>query len=138
MLSIQKGRALISEPFLNDPQFHRTVVLLSDHNAEGSVGFVINRLLSITSNEIIPDGRLISWNRRSKTKLGGWQMQMLIFYLMMIWKICGNELYKLLAMIMRIWQILLMTLDGINKYDILNKVQKQQSPIHCCIGLYHY
>ncbi len=55
LLNLQKGRVLISEPFLNDPQFRRTVVLLSDHNTEGSVGFIINRLLSITSNEIVPD-----------------------------------------------------------------------------------
>ncbi len=55
ILSLKKGRVLISEPFLNDPQFRRTVVLLSDHNIEGSVGFIINRLLSVTSDEIVPD-----------------------------------------------------------------------------------
>ncbi|MEI6596073.1 MAG: YqgE/AlgH family protein [Bacteroidota bacterium] len=55
LLNLQKGRLLISEPFLNDPQFRRTVILLSDHNSEGSVGFIINRMLAITSNEIVPD-----------------------------------------------------------------------------------
>lgn len=54
-LGLKKGRLLISEPFLNDLHFRRSVVLLCDHNDEGSVGFIINRLLSITSNEIVPD-----------------------------------------------------------------------------------
>lgn len=38
-----KGKLLISEPFLSDHQFRRTVVLLVEHNEEGSVGFVLNR-----------------------------------------------------------------------------------------------
>ena len=51
----QKGRLLISEPFLDDPQFRRTVVLLTDYTDEGSVGFVLNRLLAITTSELIPN-----------------------------------------------------------------------------------
>jgi putative transcriptional regulator len=54
-LDPQKGRLLISEPFLQDSHFRRSVVLLGDHNEEGSVGFILNRLLPITSNEIVPD-----------------------------------------------------------------------------------
>ncbi len=50
-----KGRLLISEPFLNDPQFRRTVVLLADQTDDGAVGFVLNRLLAISTNELIPD-----------------------------------------------------------------------------------
>jgi putative transcriptional regulator len=38
-----KGRLLISEPYLPDPNFERTVVLLCEHNEEGSFGFVLNR-----------------------------------------------------------------------------------------------
>jgi putative transcriptional regulator len=50
-----KGGLLLSEPFLEDPNFRRTVVLLCEHNEEGSVGFVVNRLLSITTAELVPD-----------------------------------------------------------------------------------
>ncbi len=39
----EKGRLLISEPFLPDPNFERTVVLLCDHNDGGSFGFVLNK-----------------------------------------------------------------------------------------------
>lgn len=38
-----KGDLLISEPFLPDPNFERTVVLLCEHNDEGSFGFVLNK-----------------------------------------------------------------------------------------------
>src|ERR1035438_39286 len=39
----EQGKLLLSEPFSNDPNFKRTVVLLATHNEEGSVGFVLNR-----------------------------------------------------------------------------------------------
>ncbi len=54
-LEPQKGRLLISEPFLNDIQFRRSIVLIGDHNDEGTVGFILNRLLATTTNEIVPD-----------------------------------------------------------------------------------
>ncbi len=38
-----KGDLLISEPFLPDPNFERSVILLCEHNAEGSLGFVLNK-----------------------------------------------------------------------------------------------
>ena len=48
-----KGKLLISEPFLPDPSFKRTVVLLTEHNEQGSVGFVLNRPLDIPINEAV-------------------------------------------------------------------------------------
>jgi putative transcriptional regulator len=39
----EKGKILISEPFLPDSFFNRTIVYLVDHNAEGSVGFILNK-----------------------------------------------------------------------------------------------
>jgi putative transcriptional regulator len=43
----EKGKILISEPFLPDTFFNRTVVYLADHNADGSVGFILNKKLEI-------------------------------------------------------------------------------------------
>lgn len=51
----EKGSFLISEPYLGDPNFERTVILLCEHNAEGSFGFVINRPANILFNEIMED-----------------------------------------------------------------------------------
>jgi putative transcriptional regulator len=43
----EKGKILISEPFLPDTFFNRTIVYLADHNEEGSVGFILNKKLEI-------------------------------------------------------------------------------------------
>lgn len=39
----EAGKLLIAAPYLIDPNFARTVVLLCEHNHKGSVGFVLNR-----------------------------------------------------------------------------------------------
>ncbi|MCK5104947.1 MAG: YqgE/AlgH family protein, partial [Cyclobacteriaceae bacterium] len=49
----QKGDILISEPFLADPNFVRTVILLCEHNDDGSFGFVLNKPAQIKINELI-------------------------------------------------------------------------------------
>jgi len=54
-LAPEKGRLLISEPFLPDPNFERTVVLLCDHNDEGSFGFVLNKPSTLKVNEVMED-----------------------------------------------------------------------------------
>jgi len=51
----QAGRFLVSEPFMDDPNFSRTVVLLAEHNEKGSLGFVLNRQLNASINNIIED-----------------------------------------------------------------------------------
>ncbi|MGE0589596.1 MAG: YqgE/AlgH family protein [Cyclobacteriaceae bacterium] len=38
-----KGRILVSEPYLADPNFGRTIILLCEHNDDGSFGFVLNK-----------------------------------------------------------------------------------------------
>jgi len=43
----EKGKILISEPFLPDTFFNRTIVYLVDHNEEGSVGFILNKKLEL-------------------------------------------------------------------------------------------
>jgi putative transcriptional regulator len=43
----EKGKVLISEPFLSDRFFNRTIVFLTEHGAEGSVGFILNRVLEL-------------------------------------------------------------------------------------------
>ncbi len=46
---------MISEPFLPDPNFERTVVLLCEHNEDGSFGFVLNKPSQVKVNEIMED-----------------------------------------------------------------------------------
>ncbi|WP_444663887.1 YqgE/AlgH family protein [Cellulomonas sp. CW35] len=48
------GRLLVAAPQLLDPNFHRTVVLLLDHNDEGAFGVVLNRLLPVEVDAVLP------------------------------------------------------------------------------------
>ena len=48
------GKILISEPFMLDPQFRRSVVLLVEHAEQGTVGFVLNQETQVTIPDIIP------------------------------------------------------------------------------------
>lgn len=54
-LSPQKGRILIAEPFLNDIYFKRSIVFLTEHNQEGSIGFVLNKPVNLKIEEVITD-----------------------------------------------------------------------------------
>src|ERR1035437_3921168 len=49
------GRLLISEPFMEDEFFGRSVIMLCEHSDEGSVGLIINKPTSLTINEAIED-----------------------------------------------------------------------------------
>jgi putative transcriptional regulator len=51
----QKGRILISEPFLMDNYFKRSIVLITEYSEEGTVGFVLNKPLNMKVNEIMAD-----------------------------------------------------------------------------------
>ena len=42
-LEPRAGRVLVSEPYLPDPNFERTVILMTEHNEEGSIGFILNK-----------------------------------------------------------------------------------------------
>jgi putative transcriptional regulator len=48
-----QGRILIAEPFLNDTYFKRSVVFITEHNAEGSVGFVLNKPVELKVQDVI-------------------------------------------------------------------------------------
>ena len=50
-----KGRILLSEPLLGDYFFGRSVVLLAEHNDEGSFGTILNKPISANFNEVVKD-----------------------------------------------------------------------------------
>ena len=58
MLSVKpkKGKLLIAEPALTgDVSFNRSVVLLAEHNDEGSVGFILNKPLDYHISDLITE-----------------------------------------------------------------------------------
>lgn len=50
-----KGSLILSEPFLNDFYFGRSVVLLIEHDQDGTFGLIMNKPVPDKLNEIIKD-----------------------------------------------------------------------------------
>jgi putative transcriptional regulator len=61
MIEISKGIVLIAEPFLKDPNFSRTVIILCEHSKEGSIGFVLNKPFAATLEDLIPELQGQNW-----------------------------------------------------------------------------
>jgi putative transcriptional regulator len=54
-LAPSSGKLLISEPFLTDPNFKRSVVLLAEHQEGGTMGFVLNQPSTLILKDVIPE-----------------------------------------------------------------------------------
>lgn len=51
----EMGNLLISDPFLDEDYFRRSVILLCEHNEDGTFGFVLNNYLDVDLHEIDED-----------------------------------------------------------------------------------
>ncbi len=49
-----RGKLLIASPTLADPNFARTVVLITEHNEDGAMGIVLNRPSDMQASEVVP------------------------------------------------------------------------------------
>jgi len=54
-LEPERGDLLISEPFLPDSNFERSVILLCEHDENGSFGFVLNHLSTLKLEEVVEE-----------------------------------------------------------------------------------
>jgi len=52
---VESGKILLAEPFMLDPNFKRSTVLLCEHNEQGSLGFIMNKPLEVRITELIAD-----------------------------------------------------------------------------------
>ncbi|MFC2090764.1 YqgE/AlgH family protein [Bacteroidota bacterium] len=52
---IAAGKILISEPFLSDNYFRRSVVYMTEHSESGSVGFVLNKSLNMGITDVLEE-----------------------------------------------------------------------------------
>ena len=50
-----RGKLLLAGPVLKDPNFDRTVVLITEHTEEGAMGLVLNRPSEAALDEAVPD-----------------------------------------------------------------------------------
>jgi putative transcriptional regulator len=51
---VEAGSALVASPALQDPNFHRTVVLIIEHQPAGTLGVVLNRPSEVAVREVLP------------------------------------------------------------------------------------
>jgi putative transcriptional regulator len=49
------GKLLVSSPSLHDPNFRRTVVLMTHHDEEGAMGLVLSRPSPLSVADTVPD-----------------------------------------------------------------------------------
>ena len=52
--SVGKGALLVASPSLIDPNFRETVVLIVEHNPQGTLGLVLNRSTNVLLSEALP------------------------------------------------------------------------------------
>lgn len=71
------GRLLVAEPFLGDPFFSRSVVLLIEHNDQGTFGLIMNKEVPVKPSEAV---RALG-NYEGKVFVGGPVQPRSIFYL---------------------------------------------------------
>ncbi|MGC8865961.1 MAG: YqgE/AlgH family protein [Bacteroidales bacterium] len=71
------GRLLVAEPFLGDPFFSRSVVLLIEHNEEGTFGLIMNKEVPVKPSEAV---RALG-SYEGKVFVGGPVQPRSIFYL---------------------------------------------------------
>lgn len=56
MMNDRIGQILISEPFMEDPNFKQSVVLLCDYeDSHGTVGFILNKPIDMKVDQLIMD-----------------------------------------------------------------------------------
>ncbi|REE02034.1 YqgE/AlgH family protein [Marinoscillum furvescens] len=55
LIAPERGDLLISEPYLPDPNFERTVILLCEHDENGSFGFVLNKKAQTSLPDLVEE-----------------------------------------------------------------------------------
>lgn len=73
----EKGMLLLAEPHLMDPYFQRSVILLCEHNEEGSFGFVLNNYIDFDMEQIGHELPFID----SRVSIGGPVRKSNLFYI---------------------------------------------------------
>ncbi|MFO7864355.1 MAG: YqgE/AlgH family protein [Salinivirgaceae bacterium] len=59
---IKPGAVLVSEPFTRDAYFGKSVVLITEHNKDGTVGFILNKPVKASLQDLIKEFPDISAN----------------------------------------------------------------------------
>lgn len=65
------GKLLVAMPNLLDPNFYRSVVLVLEHDVEGTLGLVLNRKSALTTQELSINQGLIWRGEGDAVRVGG-------------------------------------------------------------------
>lgn len=52
---IKAGAVLLAQPFMEDPHFKRSALLLCEHTEDGSLGFIMNKPVSMNVDRLVTD-----------------------------------------------------------------------------------
>lgn len=52
-INLKAGICLLADPFMMDPNFRRSVVLISDYQKEGAVGFILNKPITMNIDSLV-------------------------------------------------------------------------------------
>jgi putative transcriptional regulator len=52
---VEVGSLLVAEPFKTDEYFKKSVILIGEHNEEGTVGFILNKPTDLSLNDVLYD-----------------------------------------------------------------------------------
>ena len=74
------GSFLIANPVLPDPNFSRTVILLCNHDDQGSFGLVVNRKSDLKAQNIFPEAEFLDFFSKD-VYIGGPVTQSQVFFL---------------------------------------------------------
>jgi putative transcriptional regulator len=66
-----RGRLIIASPVLQDPNFDRTVVLITEHDEEGAMGLVLNRPSDAPVGDAVPDLAWVAPDDDGLVHIGG-------------------------------------------------------------------
>jgi putative transcriptional regulator len=53
--TVTNGSLLVAEPFLGDSNFERSVILVCEHNEDGTFGLVLNQIAQVKLNDVLTD-----------------------------------------------------------------------------------
>lgn len=77
IVKINPGTILISKPFIEDRRFDKAIILIVEHNKNGTIGFILNKLSQFKISDFSKD--II--NKNIKIKIGGPVEKNNLFYI---------------------------------------------------------
>ena len=54
-IEVKSGNVLLANAFMDDGPFERSVVLIAEHNKNGTLGFILNKSIKATMNMLLED-----------------------------------------------------------------------------------